>query len=312
MAHVIALDVGGTGIKAALLDQAGQVVQPSWRPTGRERGPEAVVRGIIDFAADLHREAAEAGHPVSAVGLALPGIVDGAAGRGVHSATIGWRDAPFGDLLSERTGLPTAVSHDVRAGGVAEARLGAGRGQRRFLFVPVGTSIGAALMTDGQAEPGAHNRAGEIGHLVVRPGGERCVCGAAGCAENYASAAAVERRYAAATGERADPASIARRAADGEPAAMAVWDEAVSVLADTLLLCCTVVDPPLIVLGGGLAESGDLLLAPLRARMSERAIVPVVPDLVRAQLGDRAGCLGAGLLAGDLHRAYKAGRGAEQ
>ncbi|MGW0993170.1 ROK family protein [Streptomyces sp. NPDC002520] len=312
MAYVIALDVGGTGIKAALLDRAGQVLQRSWRPTGRERGPQAVVRGIVDFAADLHREATEAGHPVSAVGLALPGTVDDATGRGVHSATTGWRDIPFRDLVSERTGLPTVVSHDVRAGGVAEARLGAGRGQRRFLFVPVGTSIGAAVMTYGQAESGAHNRAGEIGHLVVRPGGERCVCGAVGCAENYASAAAVERRYAAATGVRADPALIARRAADGEPAAVAVWDEAVSVLADTLMLCCTVVDPSLIILGGGFAESGDLLLGPLRARMAERATVAVVPDLVRAQLGDRAGCLGAGLLAADLRPADTAAKGAEQ
>ncbi|WP_377272744.1 ROK family protein [Peterkaempfera sp. SMS 1(5)a] len=300
MAHLIALDVGGTGIKAALLDTEGRVVQQSWRPTGREHGPDAVVRTVIDFAADLHRQAAEAGHPASAVGLAVPGIVDADSGTGVHSATIGWRDVPFRELVSRRTGLPVAVSHDVRAGGVAEARLGSGRGHRAFLFVPVGTGIGAALVMDGKAVPGAHNRAGEIGHIPVRPGGERCACGGLGCAEAHASAAAVARRHAALTGAPSDAARVARLVGEGDPVACAVWDDAVAALADMLLAVCAVVDPPLIVLGGGLAESGELLLAPLRARLADRATVQAPPELAGARLGDRAGCLGAGLLAGDL------------
>lgn len=300
MSRLIAVDVGGTGTKAALLDTAGRVLQQSWQSTDRERGPHAVVHRILDLVGDLQRQAAEAGRPASAVGLAVPGIVDSAAGVGVHSATIGWRDVPFADLVRKRTGLPVAVSHDVRAGGVAEARLGAGLGHRDFLFVPVGTGIAAALVSDGQAVPGAHNRAGEIGHIPVRPGGEPCVCGATGCAEAYASAAAVARRHTAATGTHTEAAQVARLAAEGDPAASAVWDDAVSALADVLLVTCAVLDPPLIVLGGGLAESGDLLLAPLRARMAERATVHQLPLLARARLGDRAGCLGAGLLAADL------------
>ncbi|WUQ01699.1 ROK family protein [Streptomyces sp. NBC_00247] len=320
----MAVDVGGTGTKAALLDSTGRAREQFWQPTGREAGPESVVRRVLDLVDGLCRRASEAGSPVSAVGLAVPGIVDEAAGTALHSTAIGWHDVPFGRLVRERTGLPVAVSHDVRAGGVAEARLGAGRAERDFLFVPVGTGIAAALIRDGRAVPGAHHRSGEIGHIAVRPDGERCACGGAGCAERYASAAAVSRRYGAAARSHApdaagpalrtggatfatrvrgavvDAAEVARRAAAGEPAARAVWDEAVSALADVLLVACAVLDPPLIVVGGGLAESGDQLLVPLRERMAERATVQRVPALVRAELGDRAGCLGAGLLAADL------------
>lgn len=297
--QVVAVDVGGTGIKAALLDREATVRHRERRATGRERGPEAVVATIVDLVADLLRQAGRHGVEVDAVGLAVPGIVDETTGTGVHSATIGWRDVPFRDLVAERTGLPVVVTHDVRAGGVAEARLGAGRGEERFLFVPVGTSIAAAVMTGGRAEPGAHHRAGEIGHLVVRPGGEPCACGARGCAETYASAAAVARRYTEATGRPALAPDVARLAAEGDPAARAVWDEAVDALADALLTTVLVLDPPLVVIGGGLAESGDLLLAPLAAALAGRARIQVAPRLAPAALGDGAGCLGAGLRALD-------------
>ncbi|MFJ9952900.1 ROK family protein [Kitasatospora sp. NPDC091207] len=308
--QVVAVDVGGTGIKAALLDREAAVRHREWRATGREHGPGAVVATVVGVVTDLLRQAERQGVGVDAVGVAVPGIVDETTGTGVHSATIGWRDVPFRDLLAERTGLPVVVTHDVRAGGVAEARLGAGRGEERFLFVPIGTGIAAAVMTGGRAEPGAHHRAGEIGHLVVRPGGEPCVCGARGCAETYASAAAVARRYTAATGRPAPAPEVARLAAEGDRAARAVWDEAVDALADALLTAALVLDPPLVVLGGGLAESGDLLLTPLAAALAGRTRIQVAPRLAPAALGDRAGCLGAGLRALDATagRAAPAGR----
>ncbi|MFG3054701.1 ROK family protein [Kitasatospora sp. NPDC048239] len=297
--RVVAVDVGGTGIKAALLDRQAAVRHQVRRATGREHGPEAVVATIVDLVADLLRQAAEQGAEVDAVGLAVPGIVDEDTGTGVYSATIGWRDVPFRDLVTERTGLPAVVTHDVRAGGLAEARLGAGRGTESFLFVPVGTSIAAAVMTGGRALPGAHHRAGEIGHLVVRPGGELCACGARGCAETYASAAAVARRFTEATGRPTPAPEVARLAAAGDRVARAVWNEAVEALADALLTAVLVLDPPLVVLGGGLAESGEQLLTPLAAALAARARIQAVPRLAPAALGDGAGCLGAGLRALD-------------
>ncbi|MFC9331872.1 ROK family protein [Kitasatospora sp. NPDC057015] len=307
---VIAIDVGGTGIKAALLDTHSDVHDQTWRPTARARGPEAVVRTITNLATELARTARRTGSPARAIGLALPGIVDEAAGTALYSATIGWRDVPFRELVARATGLPVAITHDVRAGGIAEARLGAGRGHRRFLFVPIGTSIAAAIMTDASPEPGAHHRAGEIGHLTIRPNGDHCACGGRGCAEAYASGAAIARRYTLATGRSADAAEVASRAAAGEGAARRVWEQAVEALADMLLQTVTVLDPPLIVLGGGVAESGALLLSPLRAALASKAVVPVPSALVQAELGHLAGCLGAGLAALDLitFRADRRGR----
>ncbi|MEV6007930.1 ROK family protein [Streptomyces sp. NPDC051976] len=300
-ARVIAVDVGGADIKAGLLEDASAHVG-GWirRPTGQAAGPERVIASIVELVAELQARAEREGAPAAAVGLAVPGIVDEEAGVGIYSATIGWRDVAFQALIEERTGLPTAVCHDVRAGGTAEARLGAGRGRGDFLFVPVGAGIGAAVMTKGHARTGATHRAGEIGHLVVRPDGERCACGAHGCAEAYASAPAIARRYLAATGRSAEPAEVARRAAADDMAAGAVWDDAVEALADALLATVSVLDPSLIVLGGGLARSGGQLLFPLENAMISRAGVQAIPPLAPAVLGDRAGCVGAGLAAMDL------------
>ncbi|PSJ24928.1 sugar kinase, partial [Streptosporangium nondiastaticum] len=181
MRHVIALDVGGTAIKAALIGPDHELLHEARRPTGREQGPEAVVAGILEFAAELAAAGEAAyGEPAAAAGLAVPGIVDAAAGTAVYAANLGWRDVPLRDLLSRRLGgTPVALGHDVRTGGLAEGRLGAGEGADRFLFVALGTGIAGAIGIDGRIEAGAHGCAGEIGHIAVRPGpaGRPCGCG---------------------------------------------------------------------------------------------------------------------------------------
>ncbi|NUS14129.1 MAG: ROK family protein, partial [Streptomyces sp.] len=198
MRHVIALDVGGTGMKAALVAADGTLLHEDRRPTGRERGPDAVVAAILDFAADLgaHGER-EYGEPAVAAGVAVPGIVDADTGVASYSANLGWRDVPLRDLLSRRLdGIPVALGHDVRSGGLAEGRIGAGRGTDRFLFLALGTGIAGAIGIDGRIEAGAHGFAGEIGHVVVRPDGPQCGCGQRGCMEALASAGAVSRAWA--------------------------------------------------------------------------------------------------------------------
>ena len=353
--HVLALDVGGTGIKAGLVDRDGKLVHATRRATGAERGPEAVIETILSFAAELAGEAARRGTPVAAAGIALPGILDEAAGVGVWSATLGWRDVPFRALLTDRLDLPVAIGHDVRAGGLAEARIGAGRGSSRFLFLPLGTSIGGAVMVDGRASLGPHGIGGEFGHIVVRPGGIPCECGLAGCLAQYSSAGAVVKRYREAVGAGdgsgaapggayadaigaasadgaigagdaagdrpagtaviADSAAapvtdapthvtgaldVALRLAAGDPIAARVWAEAVDALSDALLTAAALLDPDRVVVGGGLAECGDLLMRPLAAALAAKATFHALPDLVSAELGDLAGCLGAGLLGWDL------------
>ncbi|MFF2074851.1 ROK family protein [Kitasatospora sp. NPDC058162] len=312
MKHVIALDVGGTGMKAALLAQDGSVLFEARRPTGREHGTDAVVAAILDFAADLADEGrARFGLAPSAAGVAVPGTIDEKNGIAVFSANLGWRDLPLRKLLGERLAdtaggtrgpaMPVALGHDVRSGGLAEGRLGAGHGVDRFLFIALGTGIAGAIGIDGRIEAGAHGYGGEIGHVVVRPGGPQCGCGARGCLETLASASAVSRAWAEASGDPdADAASCAAAVDAGDDRASAVWKAAVDALADGIVLAQSLLDPSTVIVGGGLAEAGDTLFTPLRAAVTERLTFQMPPKVVPAMLKDTAASLGAGLLAWDL------------
>ncbi|MFI1938393.1 ROK family protein [Streptomyces purpureus] len=302
MRHVIALDVGGTGMKAALVGADGALLHEARRATGRERGAEAVVESILDFADELRAHGQERyGQAACAAGVAVPGIVDAERGVAVYAANLGWRDVPLRELLGRRLGVPVALGHDVRTGGLAEGRIGAGQGADRFLFVPLGTGIAGAIGIGGTIEAGAHGYAGEIGHIVVRPQGPACGCGQRGCLETLASASAVTRAWATASGDpEADAADCAKAVASGDPRAVRVWQEAVDALADGLVTALTLLDPRRLIIGGGLAEAGETLFTPLRAAVEERVTFQKLPSIVPAALGDTAGCLGAGLLAWDL------------
>jgi glucokinase len=297
---VVALDVGGTGMKCALVRTDGTVHHMERHPTGASRGPDAVVGTILDVAAGLADRARADGLTPLAAGCAVPGVVDEKRGTAVWSANIGFRDVPLRELLGGKLGVPAALGHDVRVGGIAEARLGAGRGNGHVLFVAIGTGIAAAHVIDGHAFAGAHGAAGEIGHVVVRPGGPPCGCGNRGCLESIASASAIGRRYAELSGIPGSAAAdVAARAAAGEELASQVWQEAVQALADGLLTAQALYDADIFVLGGGLSEAGEALLTPLRTALSARVSFHRLPELVRAGLGDEAGCVGSALLALD-------------
>ncbi|MFH9613837.1 ROK family protein [Streptomyces pratensis] len=294
---VIALDVGGTSMKGALLGRDLKALRTVRGATPRRAGPDAVIAEICAVLRDLDRDAATRGLRVQGAGVVVPGIVDEETGTAVYSANLGWRDLPLAALLEGTSGLPVALGHDVRAGGVAECRLGAARGAQDVWFVPIGTGISAAVFCDGRPVR-AHGYAGELGHVVVEPGGEPCACGARGCLETAASAAAISSAYSARSGRRVEgAAAVAARLAQGDPDARAVWDRAVEALATALATATTLFAPEVVVLGGGLAEAGGPLLDPLRASLARRLTFQRRPELVLAALGDMAGCLGAGLAA---------------
>ncbi|WP_128978220.1 ROK family protein [Streptomyces roseicoloratus] len=296
---VIALDVGGTFIKGGVLAEDGTLSHADRWYTRADRGPDDVLETVLDCAAELAARCPGA----EAAGVVIPGVVDEDDGVSVFAATLGWRDVPLRDWLAEHLGLPVAVGHDVRAGGLAEARAGAGQNCADFLFVPVGTGIAAAVFAEGRARAltGGHGRAGELGHVVVRPGGERCRCGARGCLETVASASAISRRYVRATHRHGATArDVQSRARAGDEVAASVWSEAMEALADALSTAITLYDPERVVIGGGLSRAGEACLVPLRAALAERLTFQALPQVVGASLGDRAGCLGAAFLARDL------------
>lgn len=297
---VLALDVGGTTIKAAIAAEDGRLLERVRRSTGRAAGPEQVVENIIALVLDLAGRARQDGYDVAAAGVVVPGVVDERAGIAVEATNIGWRDVPLRELVQDRLGLPVRLGHDVRAGALAEGRRGAAQHHRDFLFLPIGTGIGAALVIDATPYPGAHWAAAEIGHLPVSAGAGPCACGRSNCLETVASAAAIARRYSASAEPVRGAAEVARRVRRGDETATQVWHEAVRGLTDALEVTTAMFDPSLVVLGGGLAEAGELLLQPLREQLARRLHWGRPPEIRRAALGDEAGCAGAALLALDL------------
>lgn len=292
--RVIWVDVGGTAMKAVLLEENGALVPLLGAPTPRSAGPEAVVDAVL---ATVDRVAAGVGgfDTLAGIGLVVPGFVDEASGVAEYSENIGWRDVPFRDLVTARTGRPVAVGHDVRAGGLAERSLGAAAGARDALFLAVGTGVAGALVVEGRALQGT--AVGELGHVDVGSG-LPCACGGRGCLETVATGPAMTMAYAARTGLTvAGAKDVFAAAARGDHVAQEVVDGAVDALARVLATYVTILAPEVIVVGGGLALAGDQLLVPLAGRLGESLPWQRPPRLVQATFGDQAAAVGTTLLA---------------
>ena len=288
---VVALDVGGSAMKGAVLNERGRVVAFYRWLTPTSDGPDAVVGAVVGAVDELLRYAEGA----VAIGLVVPGLVDDLAGIALYSENIGWRDVPFRNLVAERSGLPVGFGHDVRAGGLAERTLGAARGVDDVLFLPIGTGISGAMYVAGNLIKNKY--AGELGHIDVGSG-ELCACGAHGCLETVASGASIAKRYNRATGGSAAGAhEVLKLMAAGDQVAAVVWDRALDALARALATYTSLLAPQLIVIGGGLSGAGEVLLEPLRRRLRELLVWQQAPRIVAALLGENAACLGAGLLA---------------
>jgi glucokinase len=301
-AAVLAFDVGGTDIKAALVDRDGLLLglnrTPTPTPGPGARSAETVAARLAELAQAL-RARFPGVSPVAA-GVTAPGIVDEAEGIGVFSSNLGWRDAPVRSLAEASLGLPVAFTHDVRAAGAVEFRRGAARPFSDVVVIIIGTGLSATVIIGGRPHL-AHGYSGEIGHSCVDPRGELCSCGARGCLETVASAGAIARRYTARGGGQTSGArDVVERAASGDPLAQAVWTEAIDALALGISQVTAIIAPEAVVLGGGLSEAGDVLLLPLRARLADLLSFHRRPRLLLGEIGEDAGLLGAALLARDL------------
>lgn len=297
---VIAVDVGGTDTKAALFDASGRMLGLSRTPTPHdgERTALAVVARVheltLQFAADFSDVQPRA------LGMLAPGVVDDDAGVGILATNLHWSNVSFKQLTEELVHLPTSFSHDVRAAGEAEFRLGAARPFRNVVVLVIGTGIAGSLFLNGQAHTGA-GYAGEIGHSIVDPAGPLCGCGSRGCLESLASAGALVRRYEGLTGKRPSGArEVLALAGAGDPAATMIWAEALDALALSIAQLAAVLAPEAVVIGGGLAQAGDTLFLPLRERVSALLSFHRRPAILPASIGENAGLLGAALRARDL------------
>lgn len=297
-AAVLAFDVGGTDMKAALLDEQGRMLESRRVPTpldGQRTGDR-----VVDEVARLAAELASA-HPdvrPAAAGLLVPGHVDDVRGIGVFAENLGWREFPFRDRAESALGVPVGFGHDVRGAGEAEHRMGAARGFDDVVVVTIGTGIAAAVFVDGRLYTGG-GLAGEIGHDRVAEG-PICACGGRGCLEAVASAAAIARRYSLRTGRPiAGAKEVLELMRAGDANAAADWASALDALALGFSHVVALLAPQAIVIGGGLSEAGDELLQPLRERLDDILTFHRRPQLIKASIGADAGLFGSALAARD-------------
>ena len=298
---VIGIDVGGTEFKGAVLDCHGHIYKKERRPAQREKGPQTVIDAILDFAYDLSQVTRDmAGDKrVVGAGIAVPGLVDEKNGVALLSVNLGWKDVPLSRLVENRLGVKAVVGHDVRTASIAEGLMGAARGSEDYMLVTLGTGIGGAVVLHGLPYLGVHGAAGEFGHIVIKPGGPPCSCGRRGCLETLASASAVVQRYR----ERAHAAGditardLAERVKDGDELAGQVWGEAIEALGIGLANYITLLDPERVIIGGGMADAGQMLFEPLIAVLAREVCFEPVPPVLPAALGNDAGYLGAALSA---------------
>lgn len=308
----IGIDVGGTKVLGVVLDGDGAVTAEDAVPTPARAPVGPVVAALAGRLADA---TAAAGFPAAAVGIGLPGRVgpDGALDLAANLPQAeGERIAP---VVAAALGLPAVADNDGTCAALAEWRLGAARGCSDAVVVTVGTGIGGGIVAAGELVRGHHRFAGEPGHMVVDPGGAPCGCGRRGCWEQYASggglgrlarqraregglAAVVERAGGDATGVRGEHVTAAAAAGDAE--ARDLVAEVGRWLAVGIANLAAVLDPEVVVIGGGLVEVAADLLAPVRASLRDPSVAGrgwPVPDVVPAALGPRAGAVGAAVLA---------------
>ncbi len=273
---IAAIDIGGTKIALGLSDLEGRVTLPFRRfPTEIGRGPHRIVAQALD---ELEKMVAEGGARVVAVGVGCGGPLSRSRGLILSPANLpGWDEFPIVSLIRERMDVPVELDNDANAAALAEHERGAGRGAESMVYMTISTGIGGGLILGGRLVHGVGDAAGEVGHMIVEPGGVPCGCGSRGCLETICSGTSIARRAAEhlARGERSSmlleggPENITARAVAeaaraGDPVAAEVWDETVEYLALGVGNVIAAFAPEAVILGGGVSTAGDQLLIPLR------------------------------------------------
>lgn len=308
--HCIGIDIGGTKIAAALVDAGGSVIRQQRLPTPAN-DPDALIDAVIG----LIEELAE-GEEVLGVGVAAAGFIDAQQANIIYAPNLSWRNEPFKSKLEAKLSLPVVIENDANAAAWAEYRFGAGVGFRHMVMLTIGTGVGGAVITDSKMLRGGFGIAGELGHLRMVPNGLLCGCGQNGCLEAYASGTAL-LKAAKALASSSDPAGQRLRELqsggqelsgqevysaiqEGDPGALGLLQEMGSWLGQAVASLTAVLDPEIVVIGGGVSVAGDLLLDPIRSAYLEhlpaRGFRPEL-KIIAAEFVNNAGVVGAADLA---------------
>lgn len=315
MAKRIGIDVGGTNVKIALVDDNGKIIYSNSVPTYAKMGYEYTVNNIKQAIRDLMKETNTTTSDIEGIGFDFPGQVDCKTGVVKLAPNIpGWVNVPIAQMIEDEFHIPTRIDNDVRCAALGELKFGAGKGCENFICITVGTGIGSGIVINGKVVRGATNAAGELGHIKLQMnGGPICGCGDTGCLEAFASGPAIVamaqeyikggkstkfREMAAAEGGEITPYMVAKAAEEGDPVAKRIFEIVGEYIGIGLTSVINLLNPEKVIIGGGVAESGELLLAPIRKTIKERAMVVAgnAVEIVPAQLGNSAGVIGASML----------------
>lgn len=315
MGKRIGIDVGGTNVKIALVDGNGKIIYSNSVPTYAKMGYEYTVNNIKQAIKDLMKETNTTEKDIEGIGFDFPGQVDYKTGVVKLAPNIpGWVNVPIAQMIEDEFHIPTRIDNDVRCAALGEMNFGAGKGCENFVCITVGTGIGSGLVINGKLVRGASNAAGEIGHIKLQmKDGLICGCGDTGCLEAYASGPSIVamaqdyikggkstkfREMAAAEGGEITPYMVAKAAEAGDPVAKRIFEIVGEYIGIGLTSVINLLNPEKIIIGGGVAEAGDLLLNPIRKTIKERAMVVAgsAVEIVPAQLGNSAGVIGASML----------------
>ncbi len=313
MKNRIGIDVGGTNVKIALVDDRGKIIYSNSVPTRAEMGYEYTVNNIKQAIYDLMKETKLTTKDIEGIGFGFPGQVDYKAGIVRNAPNIpGWVEVPIAKLIEDEFKIPTRVDNDVRCAALGELNYGAGKGCENLICITVGTGIGSGLIINGKLVRGATNAAGEIGHIKLQiHDGPICGCGDTGCLEAFASGPSIvamaedyirggksTKFREMASGGEISPYIVCEAAKAGDPVAKRIFTIMGEYIGIGLASVVNLLNPEKIIVGGGVADAGDLLLDPLRETLKKRAmkIAGAAVEVVPAQLGNTAGVIGASLL----------------
>jgi glucokinase len=294
---VLALDLGGTKLATAVFDGAGRLLGRQVTPTEPGNGTDDVLKRLFDLG---HRSLDLVGlDRPAAIGITSGGPLDPETGV-LHEPLHlpGWIDVPIGPLASEEFGAPAVLQNDGTAAAWGEYRFGTGRGVSTMLYLTLSTGVGGGAVLGGRLHRGAGGNGGEFGHITVRSGGRQCSCPRRGCLEAYCSGTSIGARASEMLGRTMTARDVVTAVSAGDRQASALWDETVELLADGLTSLVNLFEPDRVVLGGGVAGAGPMLLDPVQRIVAEQALA--APQIVLAERPDLSALLGAGAVALDF------------
>ena len=313
--YYVGIDLGGTFVKCGIVDETGKILVKDKIPTGNGRAYEEIAADMAEFAEKLIARAGLTKEQVKAAGIGAPGTIDSKNGVVVYSNNIRWENIPLCKEIEKRLNIPVYMTNDANAAALGEHFCGAGREYNSLVFITLGTGVGGGIVIDGKLFEGNKSAGAEIGHEVVRMGGEKCTCGRRGCFEAYASATALIRQTKRAMEKdkesllwkvcgndmnKVDGKTAFAAKEEGDKTGKKVVDQYIRYLAEGISNLVNVFRPEAIVLGGGVCAEGEKLIVPLRRKVKTMAFggmkyAPV--QIVTASLGNDAGLCGAARLA---------------